>query len=599
MERFNRNFKRIWKSKLYRGIFLLTLISGCLFLIIGLGGLQLNIYTNTGITLKKDVVVHSEYDDSPMYLNFYIPADDVKTDVGVILAHGFSSDRWGLQEFAITLAKTGLNVAVFDERGHGDSWGVQKDKIGWSGQNKEIRAEQAQGDLLAVYNYLKAKNCKYFIVIGHSMGGLNSVWFACKYFQLIDATIAIGAAGPDIDDFLSDTEPPNLLLLIGKNEELVSEENALNTLSEAVGIDNVKADKTYGNFSEDTARRLEVVSNGKKYIGHIQEITEPHVFIRALNWIKETGAAIGFDIEFDNSDEEEIEAFCEKVSVAENRTNFGILLLFVPFAAVVCSFAIRSKLRVQKNLETLIKQKSIKPFINFALTSVLATIAGVGFAFISYHLSLFKWTLIKYSNFIMGVFIGFGLVWYLFFYTRLHRNKNLSIGKKEPAKYNKKNFITNFSVGLTLGLYYGLANYLFLNTLGFSSTIGSIPLKPVAWLAWVGFSALFAVLLLPEEIYLRSYQESFNERGFLRGLVKLSIRNTLVKIPVILIAAMVFFIIPPDLMIIYIVASVLVLEITELVSVYLYQLTKSITVTTTFNGISIAWFLISTLPFVY
>lgn len=603
---FTKKFSRVWNNSRYRAVFLVSLVLSLLMIMTGLLGLNNVLYARTGATIEKDIIIMSDHDDSIMYLNYFTPRAEIQTDVGVILAHGFSSDRWSFQEMTAVLVEAGMNVAVFDERGHGDSWGIKKDKIGWEGQNNEERAAQAQGDLKAIHDFLVSRGSKHIIVIGHSMGGLNSIWFGCEYPKLIDATIAIGAAGPDVDPYLTTTSPPNLLIIRGQNEELFSNTDALNTISHAlkdegqVSPDDLEINTLYGDFADGTARKLSVVS-GNGYTGHIQEISEPRTFLEILDWIEQAGDSKGFNIDYDASMDDAILQRSQEIKRYDNFANLGIFLAFIPFSAIIGSFAISSMPSLQKEMEFLVDEKEVNLIKFYFIITLLGAVAGVGTAFMAHNLSLFQFFYIKYSNFVVGTFLGFGALLHiaLLMLKRKHDFRKEAF-ESDESSLGRKALLVNVVVGIYLGVLYGLLNYFLLNSFGFAHIAGSIPLKPWAWLTWIVFSMIFIIVLIPDEIFLRSIQSKLQaQHGFINGAVKLTIKNFLLKIPVWVIIAMVFFIIPPDLMTVYVVGSFVLLAFLEMVSIYLYAITRSIVVTVLFNGISLGWFIMSMLPFVY
>ncbi len=589
----------MWSSSIYKGFFLLTLISGSACLIIGLLGLHQTLYADTGMKIEKDVVIYSEVDDSPIYLNYFTPRDEIETDVGVILAHGFSADREVFQKFTMILVEAGLNVAVFDERGHGDSGGLMSN-IDWEGENNEKLVEQAQGDLLSVYNFLKSRGCDHIIVIGHSMGGIFSIVFSNRYGELVDATIAIGAGGPFVYDYVSENKPPNLLLLIGEDEEAVTEDNLLETLSLATGKEHVKVDTFYGNFSDKTARKVEIVSDKDEYIGHLEESSASKIIFRALDWIKNTGDSLGFSLHMNNNFECVMDIKSESLKTFRSLANWGITILFVPFITILSFLSVGAKPRSQHKLETLMQQEKFRSFKKFVTISVLASIIGVILAFISNHLNLLNWTLIMGSCILLGSYIGFGLIWYLFYYLKINR-KNITPETIEipRLKQSKRVFFVNLSIGIACGMYIGFMNFFCLTMLGFSSTIGGLPLKSIAWLAWLEYAVILIVVISPEESYLRAYQESIKNQKSVKKYVALTVGNMLVKVVVFCLLAINLIYAVATLIVFYLLASVLILTLVEIVSTWLYQITKSTLITATFNGILIAWFIISMVPFAW
>ena len=118
-------------KKLLKFIIVFTIIP-IILLSIGILGSRINMYGETGISVSH-FQVKSEYDGINLELNYLIPPE--QSEIGVIVAHGFASDRWGMHNLALSIAKLGAHVVAMDYRGHGLSGGQLSDVWG-------IRAQQ-------------------------------------------------------------------------------------------------------------------------------------------------------------------------------------------------------------------------------------------------------------------------------------------------------------------------------------------------------------------------------------------------------------------------------------------------------------------------
>lgn len=93
-----------------------------------------------------------------------------RTDFAVLWVHGFGSHRGGEKAAAVQTecARRGWAFAAFDFRGHGESTGAMAD----------LTAGRLLEDLSVVRDWLSARGHTRLGLIGSSMGGFASAWFA-------------------------------------------------------------------------------------------------------------------------------------------------------------------------------------------------------------------------------------------------------------------------------------------------------------------------------------------------------------------------------------------------------------------------------------
>lgn len=94
----------------------------------------------------------------------------VHTDFAVVWVHGFGSHRGGEKSQAVReeCTRRGWPFAAFDFRGHGES----------SGAMHELRASRLLEDLVAIRDRLAELGHTRLGLVGSSMGGFASAWFA-------------------------------------------------------------------------------------------------------------------------------------------------------------------------------------------------------------------------------------------------------------------------------------------------------------------------------------------------------------------------------------------------------------------------------------
>lgn len=90
----------------------------------------------------------------------------------IVFVHGFGSRRDGEKSIALANAceRASNTYFCFDFRGHGDS----------SGTMRELRPTRMIEDLATVRDYLASRGIKQLGLVGSSMGGFASVWFALQ-----------------------------------------------------------------------------------------------------------------------------------------------------------------------------------------------------------------------------------------------------------------------------------------------------------------------------------------------------------------------------------------------------------------------------------
>jgi pimeloyl-ACP methyl ester carboxylesterase len=104
----------------------------------------------------------------------------------VLYVHGYTSRRDGNKAQAVEAmcAGRGWTFAAFDFRGHGDSDGTLSDLLG----------SALQEDLEAIRAYLAERGVNQLFLVGSSMGGWASAWFAVNHPGVVSACAAIAPA---------------------------------------------------------------------------------------------------------------------------------------------------------------------------------------------------------------------------------------------------------------------------------------------------------------------------------------------------------------------------------------------------------------------
>jgi pimeloyl-ACP methyl ester carboxylesterase len=104
----------------------------------------------------------------------------------VLYVHGFGSHRQGAKTTAVqaACARRGWSCAAFDFRSHGES----------SGTMRQLRLSGLQSDLEAISAYLAGQGIRRLFLVGSSMGGLASAWFALTHPDIVPAMTLLAPA---------------------------------------------------------------------------------------------------------------------------------------------------------------------------------------------------------------------------------------------------------------------------------------------------------------------------------------------------------------------------------------------------------------------
>jgi abhydrolase domain-containing protein 10 len=104
----------------------------------------------------------------------------------VVYVHGFGSVRGGQKATALERECAGRGWTYFaaDFRGHGES----------SGKLLDLRGGALQADLDLVADFLSGRGVRRLFLVGSSMGGWASAWFALRRRELVGACVLLAPA---------------------------------------------------------------------------------------------------------------------------------------------------------------------------------------------------------------------------------------------------------------------------------------------------------------------------------------------------------------------------------------------------------------------
>jgi uncharacterized protein len=116
----------------------------------------------------------------------FMPTTSTQFSPALIFAHGLGSTRQGekAQALQVECARRGWAFAAFDFRGHGDSEGTML----------ELRGARLLADLDAIVHFVAERGHQTIFLVGSSMGGWASAWWAALHPQRITACALIAPA---------------------------------------------------------------------------------------------------------------------------------------------------------------------------------------------------------------------------------------------------------------------------------------------------------------------------------------------------------------------------------------------------------------------
>ncbi|MGY5859092.1 MAG: alpha/beta fold hydrolase [Candidatus Thorarchaeota archaeon] len=179
---------------------------------------------------------------------------------GVVVIHGSLQNKDWLMAFGIELARRGFVVLTIDANGHGNS-------------EAGTGSGAAALDYIAALDYVDSTQIG---LIGHSMGGGIS-WSAMEDSSVnVRALVLVGSGFRSSAPYT-----PNTLLATGNFDSLSSYPHNYTLLDPYFNVTGVVPNTTYGDFTNNTARRAIFPSTN-----HLFETIDPVIVSESLDWMK-------------------------------------------------------------------------------------------------------------------------------------------------------------------------------------------------------------------------------------------------------------------------------------------------------------------------
>jgi dienelactone hydrolase len=165
---------------------------------------------------------------------------------GVVLMHGFASDRLGMSSLARRLATSGYAVLTFDASGHGENRTPYRRSF--------ARADSFESDYASAVAFLRESplvDGERIAVMGHSMGAGASLDYATRDAGL-DAAVMISGGWSAFGPWT----PRNTLFLYAGGDPPMIAQRARELAARLAGVDAVEVGHTYGDALQGSAVRV-------------------------------------------------------------------------------------------------------------------------------------------------------------------------------------------------------------------------------------------------------------------------------------------------------------------------------------------------------
>ncbi len=426
-------------------IFLLTFIIGTVLMFIT----PIGIKSTYGKTVKTS-------DGITVSFNVFEPKNGGMNKKAVILGHGVMSNKEMLKDFAVEFAAAGFVAIPFDFRGHGQSTGEHS----WGSLTNDIQA---------IVSYLNTRpdiDTSNLAYLGYSMGGVGlqvvneSTDFKCF--------IGAGTRLPTDVRKGNSTAPLNILMILGRYDELISPEDLKVGLSDYTGIPAADLDvnQLYGSFQEGNASMIYL----DDLTNHVLGNWDPDFIREARNFL---GNVFPDVRPVDENYIVNTRLFILSLQL------FGGLGFFVLIVDPLSQLILKPKEEDVFKLE--LDDGSIVNFGGKTVAySLVLGLPGI-FLFIPIMLLLF----LAVAGFVSALLFGqaFGMLILLW---RIGKKNNVGLIDtiKKPFKMSRNNILRHFSLGILLAVILTLIVYLSggLNYIGMIPSVFKIAWVPLFWI---------------------------------------------------------------------------------------------------------------------
>jgi dienelactone hydrolase/membrane protease YdiL (CAAX protease family) len=437
---------------------------------------------NVKATYNKTV---KTVDGETIAFNVFEPKRAGVNKKAIILGHGIMSNKEMLRDYAIEFAAAGFVAVPFDFRGHGQSSG-------------ELDRDLLSNDINAIVSYLNSRsdiNSSSLGYFGFSMGGFPGIEIASESIDF-QCFIGAGTRLPQGKRKGNSTNPLNILMIVGRFDEVINTNELKENLSYYVGKppSEIDVNRLYGSFQDGNASMIYLDDNTNHVLGN----WDPDFIREARNFA--------------------INTFPDVRPVDENfYVHTRLIVLFLQLLGGFGFFALIIDLLSQLILkkreeETLLFDAEDETITNIEgktiLYSILLGFPGI-FIFIPIILILFLAT----AGFISALLFGqaFGILVLLW---RIGKKKNTKFRDiiKKPFKTSRNTIIRQFLLGGILAIILTLIIYLSggLNYIGMIPSIIKIPWILVYFVIFLIIFMIFGLIF--HEIIQNKFEKGVKPR---------------------------------------------------------------------------------------
>ena len=461
----------------------------CIFLAIFIVGTVLIFITPLSVKSTYGKTVKTT-DGVKISFNVFEPRKGGLNKKAVILGHGIMSNKEMLKDFAIELAAAGFVAVPFDFRGHGQSTG-------------ELDRDLLTNDIYAIVSYLNNRpdvdtsSLGYF---GFSMGGFPGIQVVSESTNF-KCFIGAGTRLPQNKRKGNSTDPLNILMIVGRFDEVIKTSELKENLSYYAGIPGSEIDvnKLYGSFQDGNASMIYLDDNTNHVLGN----WDPDFIRETRNFVMNT--------------------FPDVRPVGENfYANTRLLILFLQLLGGFGFFSLiidpLSKLILKSREEEVFKLEVEDEKVLSIVGKTFAYSLVFGLPGILIFVPVILITFLSTAGFISALLFGqaFGILILLW---RIGKKRNSKLFEmiKKPFRISRSNLIRQFLLGTLLAILLTLIIYLSagLNYMGMIPSITKIPWIPLY------FVIIFIIFMIFGLLFHGILQNKF-DKGF-QPLVKASL----------------------------------------------------------------------------
>ncbi len=465
------------------------IMSIALFLTIFITGTVLILIVPIGVKSTYGKTVQTD-DGVTISFNVFEPKRSGLNKKAVILGHGVMSNKEMLKGYAIELAAAGFVAVPFDFRGHGQSTGT-------------LDRGSLTSDIDAIITYLNSRSdidtnsLGYF---GFSMGSFPGIQVVNSS---TDFKCFIGAATWLPGEVRKGTaiDPLNILMILGRYDELITPGNLKIGLSSYTGIPILDLDvnKLYGSFQEGNASMIYLDDNSN----HVLADWDTDAIRETRNFVMNT--------------------FPDVKPIDENfYANIRLLILFIQLLGGFGFFLLMvdplSKLLVKPKENEVFKIQLEGDSIRSLSTKTLVYSLLLGLPGILIFVPIILLLYVPIAGFVSALLFGqaFGFLILLWRLGKKIEMPLVSILKK-PFQGSGNNIIRQFLLGIILAII----NIIIIYLSGGLNYMGIIPsLVKIPWL-FVVFPIIFIIFMVFSLLVQGILQNKF-DRG-IKDLVKVSL----------------------------------------------------------------------------